>query len=79
MLDAIVGVVAGDFSSSDPKDVVEFDRILGEYFSPMKKPAVIHFPVGHIVNNATLPLGAMVELDADLGSVRLLENPVRLD
>ena len=28
VLDAIVGVVAGDFSSSDPKDVEEFDRIL---------------------------------------------------
>jgi muramoyltetrapeptide carboxypeptidase len=79
VLDDIVGVVAGDFSGDDPKDVIEFDRILDEYFSPLKKPAVIHFPVGHILNNATLPMGAMAELDADAGSLRLLENPVELD
>jgi muramoyltetrapeptide carboxypeptidase len=79
VLDGIVGVVAGDFSSSDPKDVIEFDRILREYFSPLKKPAVIHFPVGHIAHNATLPMGAMVELDGDAGSLRVLENPVIVD
>jgi muramoyltetrapeptide carboxypeptidase len=79
VLDEIVGVVAGDFSSADPKDVAEFDRLLREYFSPVKKPAVSHFPVGHIAQNATLPIGALVELDADAGSLRLLENPVRLD
>ena len=79
VLDKIAGVVAGDFSSADPKDVHEFDRILNEYFGHGKKPAVSHFPVGHISNNATLPLGALVELDADSGTIRVLENPVRLD
>ncbi len=79
VLDAIVGVVAGDFSSAEPKDLQEFDRILGEYFSALKKPVVTHFPVVHIASNATLPFGALVELDGDAGSIRLLENPVELD
>ncbi len=61
VLDKIAGVVAGDFSSADPKDVHEFDRILNEYFGHGAKPAVSHFPVGHITSNATLPLGALVE------------------
>jgi muramoyltetrapeptide carboxypeptidase len=78
-LDSIAGVVAGGFTSDDPKHANEFDRILGEYFVPLKKPAVTHFPVGHITNNATLPMGAMIELDADTGTLRVLENPVRLD
>ena len=79
VLDAVVGVVAGGFSSNDPKDAKELERVLREYFSPMKKPVVINFPVGHIAHNATLPVGALVELDGDSGSLRLLEDPVRLD
>jgi muramoyltetrapeptide carboxypeptidase len=78
-LDGIAGVVAGAFTSADASHAKEFDRILGEYFAPMNKPAVSHFPVGHVTNNATLPIGALVELDADAGTLRLLENPVRLD
>jgi muramoyltetrapeptide carboxypeptidase len=39
----------------------------------------MQFPVGHTPLNATLPHGAEVELDADSGTLRLLENPVRLD
>jgi len=35
--------------------------------------------VGHIANNATLPHGALVEIDADAASLRLLENPVVID
>jgi muramoyltetrapeptide carboxypeptidase len=79
VLDGITGVVAGGFTSADPKHADEFDRILREYFEPLKKPAVSHFPVGHITTNATLPFGAMVELDGDAGELRVLENPVRVD
>jgi muramoyltetrapeptide carboxypeptidase len=79
VLDKIVGVVAGGFSSNDAKDAKEIDRVLHEYFSTMKKPVVTNFPVGHIVRNATLPVGALVELDGDAGTLRVLENPVRLD
>lgn len=79
VLDGIAGVVAGEFTTGDPNHAKEFDRILREYFVPMNKPIVTHFPVGHITNNATLPVGALVQLDADTGTLRLLENPVRLD
>ena len=79
VLDKIVGVVAGAFSSNDAKDAKELDRVLGDYFSSMKIPVLTGFPAGHIARNATLPIGALVELDADAGSLRVLENPVRLD
>jgi muramoyltetrapeptide carboxypeptidase len=79
VLDGIAGVVAGEFTTADPNHAKEFDRILREYFVPMNKPIVIHFPVGHITNNATLPIGALAELDADAGTLRVMENPVRLD
>jgi muramoyltetrapeptide carboxypeptidase len=79
VLDKVVGVVAGDFRSDNANDLKDFDRVLRDYFSHMKKPVVLNFPVGHIARNSTLPLGALVELDGDAGALRLVENPVKLD
>ncbi len=53
--------------------------VLREYFGKSKVPVLMNFPVGHQANNATLPHGASAELDADKGTLRLLENPVRLE
>jgi muramoyltetrapeptide carboxypeptidase len=39
----------------------------------------MNFPVGHIPQNATLPHGGLVELDAGKGVLRLLEDPVRVE
>jgi muramoyltetrapeptide carboxypeptidase len=74
VLDSVAGVVVGDFSKTDVKDV---DRVVREYLGKLKVPVVINFPVGHTVQNATLPHGALVELDADAPALRVLENPVR--
>jgi muramoyltetrapeptide carboxypeptidase len=79
VLDAVSGVVVGSFSSKDPSDAKELDRVLREYFGALKVPVVMNFPVGHTPLNATLPEGCNVELDADKAVLRLLENPVRLD
>lgn len=79
VLDSVAGIVVGDFSKKDTKDGGEYVRVFREYFAGMKVPVVMNFPVGHITHNATLPHGAMVELDGDAPSLRLLENPVRLD
>jgi len=74
VLDAVAGVVVGDFSKTDVK---ETDRVLREYLGKLKVPVVLNFPAGHTAKNATLPHGALVELDADAGSLRVVENPVR--
>ena len=79
VLDAISGVVVGSFTNKDPSDPKELDRVLREYFGKLKVPVIMGFPVGHSPLNATLPEGAMVELDADKVVLRILENPVRLD
>jgi muramoyltetrapeptide carboxypeptidase len=78
VLDAVAGVVVGSFTSKEPGDAKELDRVLREYFGTMKVPVIMHFPVGHSPQNATLPEGGLVELDADNGVLRILENPVRL-
>ena len=79
VLDSVRGVVVGGFSVKTPKDGPAIDALVREYLGKSKVPVLTKFPVGHQANNATLPHGAMVELDADRGTLTLLENPVRLD
>jgi muramoyltetrapeptide carboxypeptidase len=79
ILDAVAGVVVGSFSPGDHPDAKELDRVLREGLGTLKVPVLMKFPVGHTPQNATLPHGSSVELDADEGTLRLLEDPVRLD
>jgi len=76
-LDAISGVVIGNFSSKEVTDAKEFERVFQDYFATRKIPVLMNFPVGHVSHNATLPHGAMAEVDADASTLRLVENPVK--
>lgn len=76
-LDGVVGIAIGRFTECEPRegepsalDVVnEFVRNLGV-------PAATGFPIGHVPANWTLPVGLPAELDADDGSLALLEPAV---
>jgi muramoyltetrapeptide carboxypeptidase len=49
-----------------------------EYCKPLGCPVVADFPCGHVADNVTLPLGARVALDADSGTLEVIEpNCVR--
>ena len=80
-LDEVAGVVLGTFTRRENEDtsgeVRTIAQVLAEYFSDRHYPVLSGFPVGHHVCNATLPLGARYALDADEGSLTLLENPVQ--
>jgi muramoyltetrapeptide carboxypeptidase len=76
VLKDVAGVVVGDFSRTDRAEV---DRIVRDYFSRLGIPVITNFPVGHILNNVTLPHGAFVELDADRCVLSILENPVAVE
>jgi muramoyltetrapeptide carboxypeptidase LdcA involved in peptidoglycan recycling len=52
--------------------------LLDEYCGRLKIPVLAGFPAGHAQYNLTLPMDALVELSADRGSVRVVENPVAL-
>jgi muramoyltetrapeptide carboxypeptidase len=75
VLDAVAGVVIGEFNKTDEK---ELERIMADYFAKRPYPVLNHFPIGHGIYNATVPHGALVELDADRVQLRIMENPVRL-
>src|SRR3954470_16056937 len=78
--DHVAGVILGQFSARKDEakwdDDESVDDVLKEYFARMRVPVVAKFPIGHVRFNATLPEGAMAELDAREQTLRILENPV---
>lgn len=81
-LDGISGAVLGQFTRREDEDTSDeketIDEVLDEYFKPLGVPVIKNFPAGHHRCNATLPIGGNMEIDANQGSLRLLEDPVRL-
>jgi muramoyltetrapeptide carboxypeptidase len=78
-LNRLAGVLVGRFTDLDRhmKDgALGFDEVLATYLLPLGIPAAYGFPVGHIENQWTLPLGVRARLDADAGEVELLEAAV---
>lgn len=81
VLDRVAGVVLGAFTGSEPANPatsLTLDQVLHRYFAGRPYPVLTGFPVGHIVDNVTLPYGVLAELDAGARTLRLLEDPVRL-
>lgn len=80
--DKVNGVVLGAFTARGEEeewdDDASIDDVLRDYFAELGVPVLAHFPVGHVRYNATLPIGALVELDADGQTLEVLENPVQL-
>lgn len=52
------------------------DQVLAYYFGPLGVPVLYGVPIGHIVEQWTLPLGVRARMDADAGTVELLEAAV---
>ena len=79
LLDGLVGVVVGRFTCDDyegekkEQDEREQREVVLEYCKPLGCPVVADFPCGHVRDNVTLPLGARVTLDADAGTLEVIE------
>ncbi len=73
-LDTIKGLIVGQFlDCGDPSAI---DNLIKERFMPMNIPVAAGFPLGHGLDNTTLPLGVPAELDTDLMTLSLLESAV---
>lgn len=79
ILSEIAGFVFGTCvsckSETDRSPTIE--KIMSDYIKPLKIPAYMGAAIGHQPEQLTLPIGAMVQLDADKGEIRLLEKPVK--
>lgn len=76
-LDAAAGFAIGKFTDAKPgRDSRSIEEILFERFEPLGKPTLRGLMIGHIAEQATVPIGVEAELDADAGALTLLESAV---
>ncbi len=80
VLDRIAGFVFGECTDCDPGDgygSLTLDQIFDDHIKPLKIPAYRGAMIGHIREQFIVPVGGRVELDADAGTLRLLEPVFR--
>ena len=76
VLDGIAGVAVGAISDSpdDPGDGLPAPaELLLDRLGELGIPVAFGFPFGHVPDNWTLPVGVRARLDADAGTLELLE------
>lgn len=79
-LDGVAGVAVGAFSESPDEGRAEYPSatdVIAERLAPLGVPVAAGFPFGHIDESWTLPLGVRARLDAERGTLELLEPAVR--
>jgi muramoyltetrapeptide carboxypeptidase len=78
-LDSLAGVAIGHFSRmrhATFEGGLGLDEVLRTYFEVHGIPVAHGFPIGHVQEQWTLPLGVMAQLDASTGELALLEAAV---
>jgi len=77
VLEGVAGLAGGRFTEcGTAEDTAEVAATLREFAEELGVPAVLGLPIGHDADNWTLPLGVRARLDADAGSLSLLEPAV---
>ena len=79
-LDGVAGMAFGKFTNCNPSPFFlqnrPLEEILAERCRSLGMPAICGLMIGHIEDQATLPVGGLAELDADAGTLTLLEPGV---
>jgi muramoyltetrapeptide carboxypeptidase len=73
-LDGVAGLVLGQFTERRPaENDLPLDDVLAELAARLDVPCVQGAPIGHVDDNWCLPVGVGARLDADAGTLALLE------
>ena len=79
-LDQSAGIVFGGFTrvnnDGDGYGAFALMDIFDHYCTPLGRPAFYGSPFGHIAGNQIMPIGTRARMDAEDGSIRLLEPSV---
>jgi muramoyltetrapeptide carboxypeptidase len=78
-LAGVHGVLIGRFTAMKRHindGALGLDEVLAHYFRPLGVPVAHGFPIGHIGDQWTIPVGVRAKLDADACTVELLEPAV---
>jgi len=79
VLGKIKGFIFGRCTDCDPSGSfgsLTMEEMLAEHIGPLRIPAFSGSMIGHIDEQFTIPLGIDVEIDADAGSITMLEAGV---
>jgi len=77
ILDRLSGFIFGQCTRCDPEkpeQSLTLMQVLQDHIQPLKIPAWYGSAIGHIPNKFTLPIGLEVEIDANNGSIQMLES-----
>lgn len=81
LLGKVAGVVFGQCTTCAASDAsyggFTVSEVLQQHLEPLGVPAFQGAAIGHVASQFSLPVGVRAEIDADLGSIRLLEPAVR--
>jgi muramoyltetrapeptide carboxypeptidase len=75
-LDAVAGVLLGDFTQCEGDSSRGIREIVIDMFSNAPYPVVMGVKAGHGVENIALPFGVRMLLDGDSAKLEMLEAPV---
>lgn len=76
----LAGVAVGRFTElkrGTGEGALGFDEVLATYLLPLNVPVAYGFPIGHIDDQWTLPIGVRARLDATAGELEIVEGAVR--
>lgn len=79
LLAGLAGVAIGHFTDlrrDTAEGALGLETVLRDYFASMEIPVVHGFPIGHLDDQWTLPIGCRAKLDATHRSLTLLEPAV---
>ncbi len=78
ILNQISGLIFGQCTNCKPGEAPTFAliEVLKDHIQPLGIPAWYGSMIGHIKDKFTIPLGAEVEIDASLGTIKMLEPAV---
>jgi muramoyltetrapeptide carboxypeptidase len=76
--DGVRGVIVGELTRCEDKEGYgrKAEEVIAEQISRLGVPAVVGAPLGHGYVNRSLPFGGRARLDADRGTVEILEGAV---
>ncbi len=80
VLDQIAGFIFGKCTDCDADSGYSsftLEEVLDDHIKPLGIPAYRGAMIGHISNKFTIPLGVEAELDANHGTIRLLDSAVK--
>lgn len=76
-LEGCRGVLVGEHLLARPRGPsLGLEAVLADLIAPLGVPSCHFLPIGHGTHQATLPLGVLARLDADAGTLEILEPGV---